>query len=83
MTLAFSIPCPRMARSRGAAAWILVTVDSLASRSQLTRASRALGLASGATKTTRTARPRWASRRAATKPSPPLLPGPHRTRIGP
>ena len=56
---------------------------SRAMRSQLRAAVAPRGRASAATTATMTWAPARASRRAATKPSPPLLPGPHRMTIGP
>ena len=52
-------------------------------RSQLRAAVAPFGRASAATIGEMTDAPARARRRAATKPSPPLLPGPHRMTIGP
>ena len=57
---------------------------SRAMRSQLRRRRRARpGVLAAVTTPTITDAPASASRRAATYPSPPLLPGPHRITIGP
>ncbi len=80
---ALSMPWPRIATSRATPAWIRSIERSAPRRSQLRSASGVAGRVSLATSTTATRAPCRASLRAATKPSPPLLPGPQRTRIGP
>ena len=79
---AFSIPWPRIATSRATGAWTLVIRRSPTSRSQLGPRQASPG---GPRRDERDddAGPAPRRRRAATNPSPPLLPGPQRIRIGP
>ena len=79
---AFSMPWPRIATSRATGAWIRVTPSRPSRRFQLRSASGVPGRSSAATRTAITGVPHPASTRAATNPSPPLLPGPARIRTG-
>ncbi len=79
---AFSMPWPRIATSRATGAWIRVTPSTPSRRFQFRSASGVPGRSSAATRTAITAVPHPASTRAATNPSPPLLPGPARIRTG-
>ena len=85
ITAARSRPWPKTATSRATGRWTLAMPASAAMRSQLRAAAAVRGRMSAATTATTTCPPApfRASRRAATKPSPPLLPGPHRMTIGP
>ena len=76
------MPWPRIATSRATGAWIRVTPSTPSRRFQFRSASGVPGRSSAATRTAITAVPHPASTRAATNPSPPLLPGPARIRTG-
>ncbi len=79
-------PVPRIASTIPAACCSAASVNGSGggpgSRSKLTRASPCSSPGS-ASSSTRTSRPRWRRTRAATSPSPPLLPLPQTTAIGP
>ena len=77
------MPWPNTATSRATGAWTLAMPGSRAMRSQLRAEVAPVGRASAAMTATTTWAPASASRRAATNPSPPLLPGPHRMTMGP
>ena len=82
-TPALSIPWPRMFTSRATGAWIFWTRAMPSSCFQLRAASAVPGFSLAPTRTAIEAIPHPARTRAATNPSPPLLPGPGEDQHGP
>ena len=84
MTAAFRSRGRRWPTSRATGAWTLVIAVVARDAVPVPRGGRASAAGPPWRRApTTTSRPARARRRAATKPSPPLLPGPHRMTIGP